>query len=189
MSPLKVSALVILAGSVVFLIAAFSPISRVFGLPTAAARMELIAGSPRAWSFSQVLFSIGSIVMAIGVGLAAIALRGRSSASLVYLGSALLILGSAAWTWHVYLRASDPRGFVQGSLPAWHFILYSLLTLAGLATIGIALVRMGLPAWSGWLMVGGSLVLLALYAVFKDMPPLVYYLLGLVLGVVLFRAG
>jgi len=48
---------------------------------------------------------------------------------------------------------------------------------------------MGLPAWSGWLLLGGTILLFALYLVFKDMPPVAYYLLAIVLSYVLFRAG
>jgi len=188
-SSLKVSAIVILIGSVLFLIAAFSPISRIFGIASAQARLQVISASPTAWAVAQVLFAIGAIVAGIGVLLAAIALPGRPSSSLVYVAAVLLLVGAAAWSWHVYLRAADPQAFTDGTLPAWHFILYNVLTLAALAIIGFALLRMGFPAWSGWLLIAGSILLFVLYVILKDMPPLVYYILGLVLGVVLFRGG
>lgn len=189
MVSLKLSAIVILTGSILFLIAAFSPISKIFGIASAQAKLQVISASPTAWTVAQALFSIGSIAAGIGVLLAAMALRGRPSSSLVYVAAALLLAGAAAWSWHAYLRAADPRAFTEGTLPAWHFILYSALTLAALAIIGVALPRMGFPAWSGWLLIAGSILFSALYVVFKDMPPFVYYLLGLVLGVVLFRGG
>ena len=62
MSPQKLSAIIVIAGSILFLIAAFSPISRVYATPTASDRLELINLSPRAWIVSQVLFALGAIV-------------------------------------------------------------------------------------------------------------------------------
>ena len=186
---MKTSAVVIIAGSVVFLIAAFSPISRVFGLPSPDARLQLINSSLRAWSVSQVLFSVGAVVTAFGVILAASALRTRPGSPLLYVAGALLLVGSAAWSWSVYLRAINPGAFIHGTLPGWHFVVYTLLTMASFVLIGAALLRMGFPAWAGWLLLAASLLFFILYLIFKDMPPFVYYLLGAVLGVVLFRAG
>ena len=101
----------------------------------------------------------------------------------------LLLVGAAVWTWHVYLRAVDPAAFVNGSLPGWHFALYTLLTLVAFLLTGIALLQLGSPPWSGWFLVGGALIFLILYFIFKDIPPFVHYLMGLALGFVLFRGG
>lgn len=189
MTTLKVAAVMIIVGSILFLIAAFSPISRVFGTTSPEAKWQLVLASRNAWVLSQVLFAAGSIVTAVGVLLAGTALQGRPVAAVIYAGGALLLVGAIAWTWHVYLRAHDPRAFVDGSLPSWHFVLYTLLTIAAFALIGYSLLQMGFPAWSAWLLIGASLLLVILYLVFKDMPPFVYYLLGLVLGIVLYRGG
>ncbi|MBX2997605.1 MAG: hypothetical protein KF893_03770 [Caldilineaceae bacterium] len=188
-SQLKPSAVVIVVGSILFLIAAFSPISRIFGLPSAESRLQVISASPNTWIFAQALFSIGSLVTGVGILLAAIALHGRPSSPLLYVSAVFLLIGAAAWSWHVYLRASDPRAFTEGTLPAWHFVVYSVLTMAALSLIGIAFLSMGFPAWSAWLLIGGSILLFVLYLIFKDMPPFVYYVMTLTLGVVLFRSG
>ena len=78
---------------------------------------------------------------------------------------------------------------MNGTLPGWMFVLYSLLSMAGFLLVGTVLLRMGFSAWGGWLLIGGSLLFFLLYVVFRDMPPFVYYVLGLVLGVVLLRGG
>jgi len=186
---LKAAALAIGVGSALFLLAAFSPVSRVFGLPSAEARWQLISASRSAWNSSQALFAAGAIVTAIGTLLAGVALRGRPASAAMTGAGILLLIGAIAWSWSVYLRALDPRAFVAGTLPGWPFTFYTLLTMAALALAGYSLLRMGFPAWSAWLLIGAPFLLLALYLFFGDMPPFVYYLLALVLAIVLYRGS
>ena len=61
--------------------------------------------------------------------------------------------------------------------------------MAAFALLGYSLLQMGFPSWSAWLLIGGTLLLFVLYLVFRDMPPFVYYLMGLVLGIVLYHGG
>ena len=160
-----------------------------YALRSAENKLATITGSPGAWAISQVFFSFGAIVTAAGVALAANALRERSSAPLLHIAAAFLVAGAAAWSWHAYLRTIDPTAFARGSLPGWPFAVYTLLAMAALLLIGMALLQMGFPTWSGWLLVGGSILLFLLYVIFNDIPPFVYYLLGLALAFVLYRGG
>lgn len=187
MSIVKVSGIVTLVGSVIFLIAAFLPISRVYGLP-AQGRLKVITDALPAWRTSHVLFSAGAVIAAIGVAIAALALRDRPSALALFAAAALLLVGAAAWSWHIALRANDPAAWVSGSLPGWHFALYTLLTMAAFLLIGIACLQMGLTPWVGWLLIAGSILLFILYVIFKDMPPFAHYLLGVALAVALIGA-
>jgi hypothetical protein len=189
MSLLKISGIVTIVGSIIFLVAAFVPISSVYALPTAESKLKLITDSLEAWRFSQVLFSAGVIITAVGIAVAAFALKDRPSAPFVVIAAVLLIVGAAAWSWSVYLRATDPAAFANGTMPGWHFVLYSLLTMAAFLLIGIACLQLGLPAWAGWVLIVGSILFFVLYIIFKDMPPFVYYLMGVALGVALISAG
>ena len=60
-------------------------------------------------------------------------------------------------------------------------------TQLGLAAIGFALLSSGLPQWVGLTLIGGSLFFLLAYLIFKDMPPLVYYLLTRLMWIVCLR--
>jgi hypothetical protein len=186
---LRVASLIIIAGSIVFLIAAFSPITRVFAMKSAEDKWQLISASTNAWVIAQVMFALGATATAVGVLLAGGALQGKPTDAVFYVAGALLLVGAIAWSWHAYLRGHDPRAFVDGTLPGWHFVLYSLLTLAAFGLLGYSLLKMGFPSWSAWVLMAGSSVLLVLYLVFRDMPPAVYYLMGLVLGIVLHRGA
>lgn len=65
----KICAITILVGSVFFLIAAFSPVSRVFGEPLAENKLDIIMRSLNQWKVTQFLFVSGAIVTGIGIGL------------------------------------------------------------------------------------------------------------------------
>ena len=59
MPTLKVAAVAIVVGSIFFfLVAAFSPISRVFGTPSPEAKWQLISASRNAWLLSQILLPL-----------------------------------------------------------------------------------------------------------------------------------
>jgi hypothetical protein len=189
MPELVISGAVICLGSAIFLIAAFSPVSRVFGVSSPEQKLDIINNSPRGWRLTQVLFAAGSLITALGVGLLAFALKWLPAVSL-YLPAALLLIGATAWSMHVYMRMIDPQAFVSGALPAWHFRLFTLLTLAAFFLLGIELLYLlGSRPWQGYFLMAVSMFLLILYFKFRDMPPFVYYLLGLVLGVSLVLNG
>jgi hypothetical protein len=184
----KICAITILVGSVFFLIAAFSPVSRVFGEPLAENKLDIIMRSLNQWKVTQFLFVAGAIVTGIGIGLTGILFHNKSLSIIIYVSAALLLTGAIFWSWHVYLRTVDPLSFTEGTIPAWLFISYTFLTQAGLIIFGFALLRMGLPGWSGWLMIGSMALFFLLTIIFRDMPPLVYYIITIVTGVMIYRA-
>lgn len=189
MSLQRIAGSVLIIGSLLFLIAAFSPISRVFGEPDAAKKLEILMNGRIAWTVANILFALGAIVTAVGLALSSYQLRKIPYSELAYLGAAVIVVGAFLWSWSVYLRTNDPKAFVEGTLPGWQFIAYTILTQAGLVAFGIVLLRSGLPGWVGWMVIGGSLLFFSLYLIFKDMPPFVYYILTLVTGIMLFKTG
>jgi hypothetical protein len=184
----KVAAIVVVVGSILFLAAAFSPVSRVFGVRDVDERLAILSAAPTQWQVSQVGFGLGAVVTALGIALLAPAFRGPITGLLAG-AAALLLVGAGFWVWHVWLRAADPPAFVRGDLPHWNFVVYSLLSQVGFALAGVALLRAGLPAWVGWMLIGGMGLFLVLMVVFRDMPPFVYYVLTLIAGVVVYRTG
>lgn len=189
MSVSKFTAIILIAGSLLFLIGAFSPVSLAFFSESdETKRLGIILGRRQAWSISQLFFALGAVVTAAGIGLAAHDLRALSSPSLLpYLGAAAIIIAAGLWSWHVYLRAVGPRAFVEGVLPAWHFTGYTLFTQAGLIAIGAAMLRSTTPDWVGWAMIGGALVCFLIYLRLRDLPPFIYYLLTLLAVTVAYR--
>lgn len=98
-----------------------------------------------------------------------------------------MAVGALLWSWHVYERAIDPTAFAAGELAIWPFVVYSLLTMAGLALIGVAFLQTELAAWVGWLSIGAAALFLILGVIFRDMVPLVFYLVTLTAAIMVLR--
>ena len=114
----KMSGIMIILGSVLFLNAAFLPISRVFVEPSAVRKLESIRDAPNAWLVTQIFFALGALVTVIGVALVACRFRDQSFALLMQGSVAVLLLGALLWIWRVYARTLDPATFAERALPA-----------------------------------------------------------------------
>ncbi|NTW44109.1 MAG: hypothetical protein HGB14_06665 [Anaerolineaceae bacterium] len=189
MTGLKFDAVIIGIGSILFLVSAFLPISRVYALPTPEKKLALINQSRKAWQVSHFLFFIGALLVAIGVVVFAFSNKEKSFTIALYFAAGLLIIGLTGWSWHLYLRTLDPLAFVKGALPAWHFQLYTVFTLIAFLLIGIAMSGLGFPFWASWVLMFASTLFFVLFIIFKDLPPFSLYLMGLFLSFLLFQAG
>ena len=70
-------------------------------------------------------------------------------------------------------------------MPRWPFLAYCMLTEVGLAILGYTLLRGYQPTWIGWMLIGSMVLLLVLTLIFRDMPPLMFYLVTVILGIAL----
>jgi hypothetical protein len=160
--------------------------TRIYTIRDTAARLELVQTYPRRWSASQIGVILGAVASAIGFLLLASLFRGTGGANLSLLGVAAFLLGHILWIWHLILRINDPPAFATARLPTWHFTLYALLTPLGLLICGVSFWLHG--AYSSWLGIGlvvASLIYLGIMAIYRDIPPFLFYLLTLIVGLVL----
>jgi len=58
-----------------------------------------------------------------------------------------------------------------------------MLTEIGLAILGYALQSSDLLSWIGWMLIGSMVLLFALTPIYRDMPPLMFYLVTLIAGI------
>ena len=113
----KLPAIVLITGSVVFLIAAFMPISFVYAERDVLAQVARVQSSPVAWVISQILFGLGGILVAVGLALFTLDLHSTNTPFSGYLGLALIALGTLCWVVIVYYRATLPNP--GPSVSAW----------------------------------------------------------------------
>ena len=171
MSIERVAGTFLFVGSVLFIIAAFMPVSQVYVAPTPAAKLQIIYSDPTAWIASQVLFGLGASIAAIGLGFVAYHLRTTPGAVWAYLGLGAVILGAVFWEGYVYLRTINPEGFAEGRPVGWLFPAYALLTQFGLLVFGVAYLRAGYPAWLGGITLAGAVIFFIVFLILKDIPP------------------
>lgn len=167
---------VVVAGSVVFLVGASIGVPRVFTEPDVDERRRMLEAGRSRWRAAQPMYAAGALIAAIGVGVRATSMAEAPLVG-VALSCVLLVVGALCWSVSVHARGRDIEGFVRGTLSQWPFRAYVWLTLAGLVALGVGLVGSDVAAWTGWLAVVASLVFAAVFVRFGDIPPFVFYLL------------
>lgn len=189
----KLAGIVLIVGSVLFMIAAFTPLTFKVIMADIQQRIDLIQNERTGWVLVNILFGIGSVVAVVGLVLFAQHVQSIGDNTPVrvvsYLGAATAALGALCWIIIVYNRAALPPQEVANNLSVnyWIFPAYTLLTQIALMIFGFVLIQSGYPAWLSWgMLVSGGLSIVA-YLVFKDMPPFVHYVLLLVMGIALVR--
>jgi hypothetical protein len=184
MTAQRLAALLMIGGSVVFGVGAAIGVPAVFTERDPAVRLRLLQDNVSSWRLAQPLYALGPLLVAAGVGVLATYVVGRGARVAIAIAFVALLLGSIAWAMSVYTRAFRITEFASGTLPAWPFTTYVLLTIAGIASLAIGLLAERFPGWIVWVTLGADLVFLAGYLWFKDIPPFVFYLLFSVIGLV-----
>jgi hypothetical protein len=177
----RLIAITLLAGSILFIVGAALPISAVYMERNTERASEFLNTHLTQWRISQALMGLGGLVTALSIILAATHFR---TPWFIVAGTAVLI-GALLWDWHVALRAANPDMFAARTLPAWHFLSYSLLTILALMLTGIGFLQGGYPRWLGILNIVTGVLFAAAWLIFRDLPPGVYYLVFLVNGIAL----
>ena len=184
-SLLKTAGFVIGPGSLLFIVAAFLPYSKVFVEHDPEKRMIIITEMKRMWNIANIFFSLGAIITVIGLTLIMLGFKEIINTRSLYLNIFLLSVGAVLWSWVVAERIISPEKFANGTNTPYLFAIYSILTQVGLFLFGFFLLKTTFVNWVGWMFMLGSGTLFILMVIFKDMPPVVYYLLTLTLSVVL----
>jgi hypothetical protein len=189
----KLAGLGLIIGSVLFIIAAFTPLTVRVIVADAQHRVELIQNERAGWVLLNILFGTGSILAVVGMALFAQHVQGIQVNTTVkvvgYAATALAAFGALCWVIIVYNRAVLPPQDVASNLSVntWVFPTYTLLTQIALMLVGFVLIQSGYPSWLGWGMVILGVLSAVAYLVFKDMPPFAHYIPLLVIGIVLAR--
>lgn len=169
--------------SLLFLIAAFLPISKVYTEPLLERKIDYIQQMPGMWKYQQILFIAGSMITSLMLIFQALNLKNIPNSNLAMLGSIAILIGAILWGWHACERIIDPQGFANGQNTAYLFLLYSMLTQIGIALFGIALLQSDIPNWIGWMLIIGASLIFLIIIIAGDMPPFVYYLLTLIMSI------
>lgn len=170
--------IVLIAGSLVFLAAAFFPlIYKVIMERDAEKQRAMIRASFGSWRAVCVLFGSSGLVTAAGIAL----LASELNSVLAWSAAAAALIGAVCWGLIQVQRVRHSSLSTPNS--KWAFPAYTLLTQGALIALGAALLQAGVVAWVGWMLVILTGLLVAAYFYFKDVAPFVYYLLTLIAAV------
>jgi hypothetical protein len=179
---MKLAALVVAAGSALFQVGAFLPVSR-FYMSSVEQKLTIMQDQPVQWMLHLAGMGIGSAIAAAGLALLALRLPRGTPSILALLAVVCVIVGTALWLWHLQLRIADPTGFATGANPWWHFVAYTLLMQVGILVLAAALYSAGLPRWMPLVLAGGTLITVLMLVLMRDVPPLLHYVWLLVVGI------
>jgi hypothetical protein len=186
----RLAGVALIAGSLLFFGGVAMPVaSHVFRTNDALLRLRYIEEDPAAWDLAMILAGAGGLVAAIGLVLLARSAQQvtdrRILGVLAYGAATLAVGGAVSWVIISFVRITQPPfdvAFVDASL--WLFGTYRVLTRAAVFILGVVLLLSGYPRWLGWMLIVAGAVMFA-DLVPQVLPPFVYYVVFLILGVAL----
>ena len=198
--PIRNAAWWLLVGGSLATVGAFWPPYRQWIAPLEEG-MRVIAAHPIGWKLIHLWFVAGTWIVVVGLGVLALAMRGREGASAALVAAVMFALASACWSLviacrlcvtvqaanHLVTTGSLPEGYaVWRTWTGRLFAGFSLLAYGSIATTGWAMLRSGLVSRGlGWLLVVWGVTLG--FVIGRNVP-LVAYIPAIILGSVLLRA-
>ena len=185
----KLAGITFIVGSLLLLLAAFSPIfNKYFLEPDVQKRIRIIEADPTGWAFNRGLFVAGIVIAGVGFLLMAWHIRRSQDVAtslLSYLAAGAGGIG-AVLALHGYIAESgrSPQEIVTAPV-GWTAYAYILLTQLALLATGVVLLRAGYPRWFGSTVVILTALTVIVLVLVSAFPPLLFYLITLVIGVVL----
>ena len=91
----KTTALILGLGSLMFLVAAFLPYSRIFAESDTGKKLAIIMEMKKMWTIGQVLFGLGAVITVIALGILSYGYRDIAGAQWSHLGVLLMFAGAS----------------------------------------------------------------------------------------------
>ena len=179
----RTSGIVLSIGSLLFLVAAFMPVSRVFVVRGAEQQLAVIAADRSGWQVAQFFFGSGATIAWVGMAMLAYWLETKKRSIFPLVAMAASGAGLVFWIVYIYLRTISPENFVHSLYPGWLFPAYSFLTLLAILVLGMEMYRLKFPRWLSLFTMISAVLLALAFLVLKDLPPLLYYIVSLVDGI------
>jgi hypothetical protein len=179
---MKLAAWTLVAGSALFQLGAFLPVSR-FYMSSTEAKLAIMQEQPVQWMLHLAGMGIGSIIAAVGLMTLIPHLPKGTPSTLGLLSVGCVAIGTILWLWHLQLRINHPVAFASGGNPIWHFAVYTVLMQTGLLLLAAAFHTAGWPRWMVLVLASGTLITILALVVFRDVPPFLHYVWLLTVGI------
>ena len=185
MDNIQITALLLILGNMLIVTGFGAFPSLIYSGKNVQEKLDLLTALPRRWVLSQLLVILGGLVLVAGsffLVLLFIESQGILPAGIGALG---FVFGQIFWIWIVGLRIVEPWRQAKDEFPDWLYKTFSILTLLGLASFGVAFWLQGMHRVLGAGIFLGALLILSLFLKLKGMPPITYYVLTLAIGLTL----
>lgn len=173
--------------------AGISMVGNVHAVKDAATRLDMLERDRRFWVLGQILAAAGTAAAPAGFARFAAQLRSAPASDahagkdLAALSAAAMLAGSPLFVAALASRAADIRRFAYREGPGWPFLSYAGLQTAGVGAAGAALLLTPLKGPAAVASVASVPLFTAILSRYRDIPPFVFYLLELAVGVKLMR--
>jgi hypothetical protein len=178
----RLGGLVIVAGSVGQLIAAWLPDRHVFMSSDAHVQLDAIAKRPLGWRVQAVGFPLAFAVTGIGFAAVASTMPEPRSRRLAMAASALNLSSVLMWLPITARRLSIAEQPAAVNIGARTFWPYTLATLGSIITLSCALIAGGLHRRFAAVIASLSALAVMLLPKFRDWPPFLSYVITLAIG-------
>ena len=185
MDAIKITALLLILGNMLIVTGFGAFPSRIYTGKNIQEKLDLLTAMPRRWVFSQLLVILGDIVLVAGSFFLILLFLESQGILPAGIGALGFVFGQIFWIWIVGLRIVEPWRQAKDEFPDWLYKTFSILTLLGLASFGVAFWLQGIHRILGIGLSLGALLILGLFLKLKGMPPIIYYMVTLSIGLTL----
>ena len=184
----RFSAILLIAGFAVLMVASLLGPRGIYQTSDPSERVQIVEENMTSWKITQSLTGIGLLLTAVGFAVLASRLRTVGNAWVPTLGAAALVVGAISAALFLYRQTTDPLSAFEGAYSGMQTLAY-WLWLAGLLLFGVSFLQAGLPAWLGYLTAGAALVYGIVFLVSGAgfLTPFFVALLSLVIAIILLR--
>ena len=174
-------------------------VGNVHSTRSAEQRLAMLERHRGLWTLGQFLAAAGTAAAPMGFLQLARQLRQEAqnavaateparARSLAAAAAAALLAGSPLFVWALAVRAADIEKFAYRRGAAWPFLTYAGLQTCGVGLLGAALQSSPLKGRTALSAAASAPVFAAILLRFKDIPPFVFYVMQIAVGVKLLRS-
>ena len=188
----RLAGALLVGGVIVFTVGAFWPVPIDYTGPVAGQYAD-VENDPVMWLLSHVFYLVGIALTTGGLYVLATLFGAPRGRRLALAAVGVHALAFAAFAAGTYYRVTLPGSgatvpaLFEAAMSGWLYATYLYLTLGAFAVLGAALVAGSTSRRLGWYAIGLSVAEIALFVALGDLPPLLFYLVTLPIGVRLLR--
>jgi hypothetical protein len=142
----RLSAILLIAGFAVLMVASLLGPRGIYQTSDPAERVQIVEEYKTSWNITQSLTGLGLLLTAVGFAVLGSRLRTAGNAWVPILGAVAFVVGAISAALFLYRQTTDPLSAFEGAYSGMQTLAY-WLWLAGLLLFGISFLQAGLPAW------------------------------------------